>query len=187
MSDATIVLLVLQACFVTLLWILTRRITSSERRRGSQPELLEKWERLGQPTLQDFLRYLEDHEQALERACSQVWDLVNKVEGPKVACSRCQHTYRAIFADTKQGSNCAATVYEKDGRFYIQGHYGSTVCDLMKLEWITGKGPEETEALAAFLAPRPCDPICDPCIATLALHDRIRIVGDTNLYGEVQA
>lgn len=183
-------LCVSQAAFFLLAWLLARKIGRAivehvQRRRLVRLELLRRWEQQGEPTLEAFLQGLERHEAILERACQQVVNLIDKVEGPKVTCTRCKQPYPAIFVEHRQGSNCAATAYEKEGRFIIQGHYGSTVCDLMQLEWLPA-APGEAKHLAAFLAPQPCDPICDPCIATLAVHGRIRIIGDTDLYGKVR-
>lgn len=51
-----------------------------------------------------------------------------------VKCDNCNGYYEDIFPDTKQGAGCASVLYLHGGKHYIQGHYGSYVADMRKLE-----------------------------------------------------
>ena len=49
-----------------------------------------------------------------------------------VTCATCGAAYPAYeWGDANQGSGCAASLFDhKDGKRYLSGGYGSTVCDM---------------------------------------------------------
>jgi len=59
-----------------------------------------------------------------------------------------------------QGDDCAASIYQKDGEWYVAGHYGSGHFDMDRLRFIANHPTA------------PLDPVCDQC-----LNERIA-VGD---------
>jgi len=75
-----------------------------------------------------------------------------------VVCEWCKNRFRAIFFDETsekqtQGDDCASTVYQKDGEWYVAGCYGSGSFDMHRLRFIANCPTE------------PLDPVCDQCIA----------------------
>jgi hypothetical protein len=82
-----------------------------------------------------------------------------------VVCEWCKNRFRSIIPyDTgekpTQGDDCAASVYQKDGEWYVAGHYGSGHFDMDRLRFIANHPTA------------PLDPVCDQC-----LNERIA-VGD---------
>lgn len=71
---------------------------------------------------------------------------------PVVNCATCGKGYRAIFKESDQAENCAATVSGES----ITGHYGSTVID-MEIWQFKGDRPETVKDGV----------ICDPCVVAL--------------------
>jgi hypothetical protein len=53
-----------------------------------------------------------------------------------IKCDTCNKHHKVIFADTKQGEECASVLYLHEGKYYIQGFYGSYVADMMVLELV---------------------------------------------------
>lgn len=49
-----------------------------------------------------------------------------------VVCNTCKTEYKVIFSDTLQAERCAATIYLKDGEYYLTGYYGSQVADMRR-------------------------------------------------------
>lgn len=49
-------------------------------------------------------------------------------------CNTCNTEYTAMpmMEDTEQAPGCAATLYLKDGTYYILGHYGSMHYDMQR-------------------------------------------------------
>lgn len=71
-----------------------------------------------------------------------------------VKCNTCHKTYKAIYEDTNQGVDCSATVFLRDGNFFLTGHYGSKVAD-MQLYKLNIEGNFQVGS------------ICDGCIESL--------------------
>lgn len=71
-----------------------------------------------------------------------------------VTCQTCGHGYAAIFEEYDQGVGCAAEVYQRDGKYYIQGFYGSLKYDGRLYEMRSG-------------ADYKIGVICDECIDKL--------------------
>lgn len=53
-----------------------------------------------------------------------------------IKCDTCNKEHKVIWEDTKQGDGCAATLFLRDGKYYIQGNYGSYVADMRLLELV---------------------------------------------------
>jgi hypothetical protein len=57
--------------------------------------------------------------------------MAKKLKTKYVTCDTCGAKYPAFdWASTGQASGCAASLYEDDGKRYLSGGYGSTVCDM---------------------------------------------------------
>ena len=74
----------------------------------------------------------------------------------KVVCNTCKTEYdpMPMFEVTKQAYKCSATVYLRNGTYYLRGHYGSTVADMDLYELDPNAKFELGE-------------ICDECITDL--------------------
>lgn len=71
-----------------------------------------------------------------------------------VKCNTCHKTYKTIFEETNQGHGCSATVFLRDGNFFLAGHYGSKIAD-MNLYQLKIEGNFQVGS------------ICDSCIESL--------------------
>ena len=71
-----------------------------------------------------------------------------------VVCAWCGNRYRSAVeeANVTQGTDCAATVWTKDGEWFVQGHYGSRSYDTDRFRFV------QNVPLA------PANPVCDVCI-----------------------
>lgn len=106
------------------------------------------------PTAQDLLWTYAQRRRAVDAEFSDdlEWALV-AAGFNVVVCEWCGSRHRAEFGDSEtQGSDCAAAVYARDGRWFLQGFYGSTVADM---------------CVFAFVKNEPTAParvVCDACI-----------------------
>jgi hypothetical protein len=84
-----------------------------------------------------------------------------------VTCEWCKNRFRAIIPHDSgekptQGDDCAASVYQKDGEWYVAGHYGSGHFDMDRLRFIANHPTA------------PLDPVCDQCLTErIAVGDLI--------------
>lgn len=71
-----------------------------------------------------------------------------------VVCAWCGNKYRCVMPpDNTQGDACSASVWlDRDGTWYLNGHYGSSDYDCMLFRFRVN--PPEA----------PADPVCDNCI-----------------------
>lgn len=83
----------------------------------------------------------------------------------KVVCNTCKAEYdpMPMFEETKQAYKCSATVYLKDGTYYLVGHYGSTVADMEHYILDSGAKFELGE-------------ICDECITELIEQKKAKLI-----------
>lgn len=52
-----------------------------------------------------------------------------------IICATCGKSHPDLFGEEyQQGDGCAATIYEKDGKIYLVGHYGSIIADMNRYE-----------------------------------------------------
>lgn len=88
-----------------------------------------------------------------------------------VVCAWCENRFRTVFPfdsgeKQTQGDDCAASVYQKDGEWYVAGHYGSSHFDMDRLRFIANRPTA------------PLDPVCDQClIERIAAGDLIHDPG----------
>jgi hypothetical protein len=106
----------------------------------------------------------ESLQQHAEHAALRCFHSIRARDGAKptrfprpVVCEWCKNSFRAIYFDESadkqtQGDDCAASVYQKEGSWYVAGHYGSGGFDMMRLRFI------------ATHPTQPLDPVCDQCI-----------------------
>ena len=83
-----------------------------------------------------------------------------------VKCDNCNGYYEDIFPDTKQGDGCASVLFLHDGKYWIQGNYGSYVADMRKLEL----KPDTSYNIGI---------ICDKCIERLKADNLVVNEEDT--------
>lgn len=91
-----------------------------------------------------------------------------KYETP-IVCEECGIKYRCVCGDPKykQGVDCAAQVYQRDGEWYLCGHYGSKF-DLNEYKFV-------------YVIPyREADPVCDNCIQSWLNFGILRFVRELN-------
>lgn len=71
-----------------------------------------------------------------------------------VVCAWCRNRHRSITGDANntQGDGCAASVFERGGRWLVRGHYGSTSHDMCTYMFVANAPTERA------------DPVCDNCI-----------------------
>lgn len=81
-----------------------------------------------------------------------------------VGCVWCSTQYPAISIEHRQGLDCAAGTYEKNGKWYLSGHYGSREADMTAYEW---RGYPYSQEYDDGSRRKPMDPICDVCIRKL--------------------
>lgn len=63
--------------------------------------------------------------------------MTEETEKRFAVCATCGAAYPAYdWTDVAQASGCAASLYEKDGKRYLSGGYGSTVCDMTQYDVI---------------------------------------------------
>lgn len=79
-------------------------------------------------------------------------------------CNTCNIEFKSYFDDNDQADGCAATLYLKDGTYYILGHYGSNLYDMQRYalrhdKYETGN-------------------ICDACITKLIDHGNAQLIED---------
>ena len=90
-----------------------------------------------------------------------------------VECKLCKAQFSGAGT---QGHGCAASRYQKDGEWWITGHYGSRLFDMERYKFVP-VSPEEEKCM-----PRPTentDPVCDICISVwLRLERIIWVQGD---------
>lgn len=75
-----------------------------------------------------------------------------------VRCNTCKREYEPMKGceDTEQAYRCSATVFLREGKYYLVGHYGSTVVD-MEMHELTADSDTDFELGV----------ICDDCIEKL--------------------
>jgi hypothetical protein len=84
-----------------------------------------------------------------------------------VTCAWCGNRFRSVIpyeqeGKQTQGDDCAASVYQKDGEWYVAGHYGSGHFDMDRLRFIANHPTA------------PLDPVCDQCLVErIAVGDLI--------------
>lgn len=83
----------------------------------------------------------------------------------KVTCNTCKTEYDAMpmFEETKQAYRCSATVFLREGKHYLVGHYGSTVAD-MEMYLLDSDARFELGE------------ICDDCIQELIADEKATLV-----------
>lgn len=78
-----------------------------------------------------------------------------------IICQVCNSTYKSALPNDmqafNQGIDCACSVVQEGGQFYIIGGYGSSAYDLMSLKFIKPVPDGYVNA----------DPICDNCVKSL--------------------
>lgn len=71
----------------------------------------------------------------------------------------CQICKAQFVGEGTQGNGCACSVYEKDGAWWVAGHYGSRLFDTNRYKFV-GDGdtwlPNPTT---------PLNPVCDVCVS----------------------
>lgn len=85
---------------------------------------------------------------------------------PPVTCEWCGQRYADVMVGADlpagerptQGDDCAAVVFEIRGRWFVEGFYGSSFCDMQTYEFV--RNPPSRRA----------DPVCDEC-----LRERVRL------------
>jgi hypothetical protein len=82
----------------------------------------------------------------------------------KFQCDTCGTEYQSMFPEHKQAVGCSATLYKKDGVYYILGAYGSIDFDMQRYAL---KGKKYTEG-----------EICDQCINTLIKEGNAALIED---------
>jgi hypothetical protein len=90
-----------------------------------------------------------------------------------VTCKICKAQFEG---DGTQGWGCAASVYQKDGSWYVTGHYGSRLFDMNCYKFVDPKNESDDRWL-------PCptentDPVCDVCISVWLRLERILWIKD---------
>jgi hypothetical protein len=90
-----------------------------------------------------------------------------------VTCKLCKAQFPG---DGTQGWGCAASVYQKDGSWYVTGHYGSRLFDMNRYKFVDPKNKGDESWL-------PCptentDPVCDVCISVWLRLERILWIKD---------
>lgn len=81
-----------------------------------------------------------------------------------VTCNWCGKKSRQIYSPT-QGDDCAASIWKgKGGRWFVQGHYGSTRHDTVRYVFVRNEPSQ------------PADPVCDNCIDGLIMSGSIQEV-----------
>lgn len=86
--------------------------------------------------------------------------MARKDEAPsmkvKVTCAWCKQQYKPAYAHAEegmtQGCDCACEVTEKEGVWFVQGHYGSGGYDCERWRFVKNAPTENA------------DPVCDACI-----------------------
>ncbi len=126
--------------------------------------VIEEQAAVAEPLDQESLEWYANHkaERCFHTVRARAAKLPERFPRP-VTCEWCGNRFRAICPDEKgekqtQGDDCASSVYQKDGEWYVAGHYGSSGFDMNRLRFIANH-PQQ-----------PQDPVCDQCI-----HERIAL------------
>jgi hypothetical protein len=86
-----------------------------------------------------------------------------------VACKICKAQFQG---EGTQGHGCAASVYQKDGHWFVQGHYGSRLFDTNIYKFIGDSDSWQPSPK------EPMDPVCDICISVWLRLERLIWVRD---------
>jgi hypothetical protein len=95
---------------------------------------------------------------------------------PMIACAWCAMPYLAFNVEARQAHRCAASCYQRDGVWYLTGHYGSHLADLILFRW---------NDYPPWLDGKALDPVCDDCIEKLVTDGTLIALGETSLEGEL--
>lgn len=91
-------------------------------------------------------------------------------KGP-IICKLCGcdfPTATPLEISTTQGIDCASSIYEHDGTWFVAGSYGSSKYDTEVWKFVEGDDlPKEA-----------ADPVCDRCIDRMIVDGRLVIVND---------
>ena len=89
-----------------------------------------------------------------------------------IECDQCGGKYKVLYADTKQGVECAADVFVgSDDDKYIIGHYGSYVADGHLYRVLTG------EYIKGI--------ICDECIKKGIDNNELELLASDKFFGDI--
>ena len=86
-----------------------------------------------------------------------------------IICSVCNTQFEPLFKKTNQALNCAADIFERDGKKYLVGHYGSTMIDGQLYEVLTDEYKPGI--------------ICDACIHTGRKKGDFKHISSDNYFG----
>lgn len=84
-------------------------------------------------------------------------------------CTVCNTKYKSLFSDRdEQALNCAADIFERNGKRYLIGHYGSTIIDGQLYEVLTDEYENGI--------------ICDACIHTGRKKGDFKHISSNNFF-----
>jgi hypothetical protein len=105
------------------------------------------------PTAQDLLWEYAQRRRAADAEFSNDLETALVAAGfAVVVCEWCRSRHRSNMGSLMQGNDCAAAVWSRDGRWFLQGFYGSTVADMCLYKFVK-HAPEA-----------PARVVCDDCI-----------------------
>lgn len=88
-----------------------------------------------------------------------------------VTCKLCKSQFDGHGT---QGHGCAAAVFERDGEWFVAGHYGSRLYDMMLYKFVKPK-----RLMDESWCPVPkvqTDPVCDICISVWVRIGRVVLI-----------
>lgn len=123
------------------------------------------------PHAQDLLWDYAKRHREIDKEFSDDLELALIAAGfPVVVCQWCSSRHRVAVPDsTTQGCDCAAAVFQRDGSWWLQGFYGSTVADLYLFKFRKNE-PKERASV-----------VCDECIQARIEADDLELVDDNYL------
>lgn len=88
-----------------------------------------------------------------------------------VTCKLCEAQFPG---EGTQGHGCASTVYQKDGVWYLLGHYGSRLFDMNRYKFVAPQHPDDEKACR--VPTEMTDPVCDICVSVWQNLERLVLV-----------